>query len=118
MASEKIGGTQTAVIGTEHVLATVTDAGTYELKVDTRNMANGDELELRVYTAVRSAESRYLLYSQGYKNIQGDGAADAAGDGSVIKASPPIVVPFSVLFTLKQVAGTGRAFVWSVHNLA
>ena len=40
-------GTQTATIDTEHTLATETDAKVYVLLVDTKNMVNGDELELR-----------------------------------------------------------------------
>ncbi|OGO52121.1 MAG: hypothetical protein A2148_12485 [Chloroflexi bacterium RBG_16_68_14] len=112
--SENTGGTQTAVIGTEHVLATITAAGVYQLVVDTRNMVNGDVLELRTYLAVRSGESRRLARIDRYGDRQGDGAADTAAKGEVVKFSIPYTSVFGIRFALKQTAGTGRSFVWSV----
>jgi hypothetical protein len=44
-----VSGTQTAVIGTEHFLANVNEAGVFTLHVDKNAMAAGDVLELRVY---------------------------------------------------------------------
>ena len=108
------GGTLTAAIGTEHVLVSTTTAGVYQLVVDTRNMVNGDVLELRCYLAVLSGESLYLTRIQRYRNTQGDGAADTGGDGEVIVFSIPFTSPFGIRFSLKQTLGTGRSYIWSV----
>ncbi len=115
--SENTGGTQTATIGTEHALVNITTAGVFQLVVDTRNMADGDKLELRAYIAPRSGESRRLAKIQRYAHKQGDGATNNNADGEVISFSVPLSSPFSIRFTLKQTAGTGRSYVWSVWEL-
>lgn len=106
--SSNQNGTQTATINTEHTLGTsVTAAGTYVLEVDTTNMANGDVLELRAKTKVLTGgtEKQYLLAT--YANVQTD----------VVKMSIPVPSAYSISFTLKQTAGTGRAFDWNILAL-
>lgn len=107
MATEKTSGTQSATVTTEHTLATVTDAGTYVLAVDVSNLANGDELELRakekVLTGSTAAQSVYAAYAHAQTN-------------SVVHLLP-VASPHEVAFTLKQTAGTGRSFDWSVREL-
>ena len=114
--SEKSGGSQTAVIDTEHTLATITAAGTYILGVDMSNLVDGDELELRIYVKMRSASASDCIYNQAYAHKQGDGAA-ANAKGTVVKVSVPVPAPFQFIATLKQTAGTGRAFDWSIYEL-
>lgn len=92
----------------------VLTAGVYQLAVDLSVMANGDVLELRAYLATRSGESRKLAKIVSYRDLQGDGAADTGGDGEVISFSIPFTSPFGIRFSLKQTAGTGRSYVWSV----
>ena len=114
-------GTQTAVIGTEHTLngSAFTTLGTYVLSVDTRNMVNGDEVELRALVKTLTGDTQgFLVYSADYQHQQGDGAAPgSAAYGETVKVSIPIPSPYSVTFTLKQVAGTGRNFPWRVDTL-
>lgn len=105
-ASENTGGSQTASIGTEHTLATITAAGTYQLVVDTNAMVNNDRLELRIYSIPRSGGTERLEMLAVYENVQGE----------PIKRSIAILSPFSWKATLKQTSGTGRAFPWSVHQ--
>ena len=62
MATSKADGSQTAVISTEHTLATITDAGSYVLGVDVSNLALGDKLTLRIKTKVRSAGTTRTTY--------------------------------------------------------
>lgn len=107
MASVKDSGSQTAVIDTEHELAEVTDAGTYNLNVDTANMVNDDVLELRIYGKVRSADTERLIYFATYANVQAENH----------KVSIPVVSPHHARFTLEQTNGTGRAFPWAVYEL-
>jgi hypothetical protein len=101
-------GSQTATIGTEHTLGTaVTTPGAYVLIVDTNAMADGDVLELRVKTKVKSGSTSRLAYFITYANQQGEPN----------KNTVPVPVDTEVVFTLKQVAGTGRAFDWNILAL-
>ena len=108
--SEKAGGSQTAVVGTEHTLTTITDAGTYQLLVSLRNMVGGttpDELELRIKVKIRTGEVLEEIIPPGvYVGAQGN---------NLIAVSPPVPGVVEWVATLKQTAGAaGRAFVWSV----
>jgi hypothetical protein len=105
--AENTGGSQTAVISTEHTLATITTAGTYILWVNTTNMVKGDRLTLRAKVKMRSGSTSTLAYIGRFANAQGVPA----------KVSIPVDTPFEVVFTLQQTAGTGRSFEWSVHSL-
>lgn len=102
---ENTGGSQTAVIGTEHTLATITAAGTYQLLVSLRNLADGDELELRVKIKIRTGEALEQVFRGVYSHAQGD---------TLIAESPPQPAVVEFVATLKQTAGTGRDFVWSI----
>ena len=99
-------GTQTATIGTEHILDSPTTSATYVFSVDTVNMAIGDLLELRVYDKVDGTNYRQVFKGT-YQHVQ----------INVGKVSPPIAVTTQAKFTLKQVAGTGRSFPWSVRRI-
>lgn len=116
----KATNTQTAVIGTEHTLLTETTSGVFVLFVDLAVLAAGDIVELRAYTKVHTGDANpLLLFEQSYANIQGDGAAPgSSAKGPVHVKSPPIESPFSLVWTLKQVAGTGRSFEWREDQLA
>ena len=105
--SENTGGTQTATVTTEHTLATIAAAGTYQLVVDTDNMVNGDELELRIKVKVRSGNSLKEMFFASYAHDQGNNA---------IKIAPPVPAPFEFVATLKQTVGTSRDFIWSIYE--
>lgn len=102
-------GTQTATITTEHDLATPTTSGIYQLSVDVSAMAAGDILELRIKKKVLTGgvvrvAAQTVLY-------------DAQPTDGLIWESDPFTAPFGVTATLKQTAGTGRAFPWSLQTL-
>lgn len=103
-------GSQTAVIGTEHSLTTGAVAGVYELLIDTVNMAAGDVVELRIKQRVLTGGTVRVVQYQSY--------AGAQPTDDLIKVSLPVsndlVEAGAVDFTLKQTAGTGRAFPWKV----
>lgn len=113
-------GTQTAVIGTEHTLLTEGAAGIYTLTVQLKNMVAGDTVELRAYEKVLTGDANEtLVFEQSYANKQGDGAAPgSSAAGPVIVKSVPVESPFSLKWTLKQTAGTGRAFDWREDQIA
>lgn len=110
--SEKTGGTQSATLTTEHTLATITDAGRYQLTVNLTNMANGatpDIVEIRQKIKVRSggSEVEEKLWSLG-----------PGAQSEKVFRPPPIPSPHSVKYTLKQTQGSaGRDFEWSVIDL-
>ncbi len=101
-------GSQTATINTEHTLGTaITTAGVYVLVVDANAMVNGDVLELRVYSKCKSGSTSRQTRIGAFANIQADPN----------KYSIPIPVDTECTFTLKQIAGTGRAFDWNILSL-
>jgi hypothetical protein len=99
-------GSQTATINTEHILDSPTTSATYVYSVDTVNMVNGDLLELRCYDMVDGSNYRQM-WKGTYQHVQINNA----------KASPPLAVTTQAKFTLKQTAGTGRVFPWSVRRI-
>lgn len=107
-------GTQTATIGTEHTLADVAVAGTFTLHVDTNAMTSTDILELRIYQLVLTGGTRRVAYYQQYN--------DAQPVDDRIKISVPISNELTdagaLGFTLKQIAGTGRAYPWKILKYA
>lgn len=101
-------GTQTAAISTEHTLNAPTAGNVYQLAVSLANMANGDVVELRFKRKVLSSGSAEVVFTATYKDAQGvDGA---------VALSPPVPCPHGCTVTLKQTAGTGRNFDWSLEE--
>lgn len=97
-------GSQTAVISTEHTLATVSSADDLVMYVDTNNMALGDTLILRVKTKVLTGGTSRLLWQGRYSHVQ----------AKPIKATIPVLSLFECIFTLEQTDGTGRSYDWSI----
>lgn len=102
-------GTQTAVIGTEHSLATATVPGLFRLHVDLSNMAANDVLELRANQIVLTGGTKRLAFFQQYYGVQSPIVEAIAEDlwNELADAS-------SLEWTLKQTFGTGRDFAWKV----
>lgn len=107
MPSIQDEGSQTATITTEHTLSTITAGGSYVLAVDLANLANGDIVELRVKTKLTSGDTLQLAYEGIYAHAQ----------SRLNVYSPPLASPIEFVATLKQVAGTGRTFIWVVYAL-
>ncbi len=107
MATSEASGNQTAVVTTEHTLATIATDGTFVLSVDTSEMVLGDELELRAKVKVTSGGTtrEYLIAT--YAHVQ----------GQPIKTSIPVASINECVFTLKQTVGTSRDFDWEVIKL-
>ena len=107
MATVKTSGDQTATLTTEHTLATVTDAGTYQLIVDAVLLANGETLTLRIYGKAHSDETERLMWEANFSHAL---TID-------LLASIPVVSPHHMKVTLEQNGGTGRAYPWAVYEL-
>jgi hypothetical protein len=106
-------GTQTATVGTEHTLASINLAGVYRLRIDTAAMTATDALELRVKSKALTGGT---LRGEDLVLYTGVQAAD-----QVIKRSETYETELAeadgLTFTLKQTAGTGRAFPWCVTRV-
>lgn len=105
--NEVASGTQAATIGVEHTLDTETNVSTYVLVVDCNNMASGDTLELRAKVKTLTGSTERLAYIETLIDAQSE----------PVFISIPIPTAWSCKFTLKQTAGTGRSFDWSVVGL-
>lgn len=101
--SIEASGTQTAVIGTEHTLVTITTPGFYELHVDTAAMLAGDTVELRL---------KEKILSGGTSRVLAKTTVTGAAAEPEIKVLGPYGFDQETLATLKQTAGIGRAFPW------
>lgn len=107
MPTSVASGNQTAVVSTEHTLATDTTGRSYVLVVDLANLAMGDVVELRLYTKCRSGGTERLAYLRSYAHTQGE----------PIKYSVPVPADISCKATLTQTAGSARQFEWSLLSI-
>lgn len=101
-------GTQAAVIGTEHTLATDTTNATYYSQIRTNNLQAGDVVELRIYT---------MTLAGGTLEVTWKTTVGPSPPPSIVFASPPQPSDQSLRVTLKQVAGTGRSFDWKLLRI-
>lgn len=110
MPTVNTSGSQTATVGTEHTLATISTAKTLILAVDVAAMLGGttpDILELRLYGKARTGDTERLLKCYPFLGVQVE----------ALFLSIPIPSPHHYKCTLKQTQGTGRAFPWAVYEL-
>lgn len=99
------GTTSALSIGTETALGSAeTSNKNLILAIDTANLANGDLIELRIYTKCLSGGTERLAYLRTYRNAQ----------GAPLKYSPPVPADISFRCTIKQTTGTGRTFPWAI----
>lgn len=99
-------GSQTAVISTEHTLATKTTFGVYVLSTDLGNMASGDTTILRIKTKVRNGDTSRLVYEATYVGAQ--------AKPNVLSRAVPVPANAEIICTLTQSAGTGRVYPWNL----
>lgn len=96
----------------EVVLFDSSAVGTYVAWIDPNVMAAGDVIELRIYRMVVTGGTRRVVYEQSYK--------DAQFVDDMLKVSQPVGCPITdagaYRYTLKQTAGTARAFVYAVDQ--
>jgi len=108
-ASVNTSGSQTATVGTEHQLASIATAGTFQAVVDLTNMASGatpDVVEIRVYGKCRSTDAEKLEEVYSFIGLQ----------TKPLWRAPPVWSPHHYRVTLKQTQGTGRAFPWAIYQ--
>lgn len=103
-------GTTAQSVGTELTLDDIAIAGTFTAHVDLNLMASGDTVELRWYAIILTGGTRRVCY---FETRSGAQIAD-----DMIAISVPISNELTdagaLRFTIKQTAGTTRAFPWKV----
>jgi hypothetical protein len=100
-------GTQTTAIGTEHVLATLGQPGTYVLVIDCSLLAADESLDLRLYVRTRAGSPSALAYADTFAGPQAD----------PVKISVPVPVVHEIRATLRQTAGAPRDYDWELLAL-
>jgi len=100
-------GTQTAVVGTEHTLASPTTAKTRALLVDVAAQLAGDTVELRFFGPVLADGTSRLILMSTFSGVV----------GAAHTQSLPIIMPQGGTVTLKQTTGTARAYPWMIVTL-
>ena len=100
-------GTQTAVVGTEHTLASPTTGKTRALLVDVTAQVAGDIVELRIFGPVLASGTSRLIIMSTFPGVVADSHTQ----------SWPAIMPHGGTVTLKQTAGTARAYPWDVVTL-
>jgi len=100
-------GTQTAVVGTEHTLASSTTAKTRVLLVDVAAQLAGDVVELRISGPVLASGTSRLILMSAFSGVLADPHTQ----------SLPIIMPHGGTITLKQTGGTARAYPWTIVTL-
>ena len=110
MATAIAEGTQTATVGTEHILwEDLAANGTYQLVVNLQNLAIGETVELRIYRSVLSTDAAPSLYAVWRKTRTG-------ADIDVVAVSTAVLTTRHLRFTLRQINGTARSFRWVVEK--
>lgn len=97
-------GTGTQTFTPEQILATDTNNGVLSFEVDTTALALLDTVEFRVYTITLSGGAYGSTWGASYSNPQ----------GKTHKQAPPTPSDIGAMFTIRQMAGTARAFPWKV----
>lgn len=110
MATEVQAGTQSASVNTEHTLGSaISTAGTYQLRVNLKNMALGDRVEMRAKLKLNGSDTLEEAFFHVFDNVQ--------GTKQTLSIPIPVVAGGSLEFSLKQTAGTGRSFLWQIVSL-
>jgi hypothetical protein len=105
--SSAASGTQTATLGVEHTLATVTTAGTYVLNVDAAALVNAETLTLKLKTKTLSGGTQRIAYECKFRHI--------LGLPSIFSVPVPTLI--EIVATLQQDGGTGRSFPWNLIRI-
>ncbi|MFM2056051.1 MAG: hypothetical protein RLY71_436 [Pseudomonadota bacterium] len=103
-----ISTTELSLISGTTTLQTSTTAGIYELVLDCANMTATEAYELRIYETAVAGGTKHLVRRKPINGAQ---------------AEPILVLPSLLLgvgwdITMDKLAGTDRAFSWSVRKVA
>jgi hypothetical protein len=103
-----ISVTEYSLTANSTTLATKTDVGAFQVLLDLNALAAGDQYELKIYETARTGDTKRLLEVFTFTGAQ---------------TKPIVVLPTILLMkgwdvTMKKLAGTDRAVIWSVRQVA
>lgn len=107
--TQHASGTQSATISTEHFLGTDPDttSGIFQFWIETNNMARGDVLEISLYEEINdSADTNRKFFFDIIAHDQ----------FTPMYVTPSFMLMHGWRFSIKQIAGTGRSFQWSIRK--
>ena len=103
--SETATGSTTLSDTSETQLSTdITTAGTYQLLLDLTNLADGDDVTVRVKMKVRSADTAYVVFEREFVHAVG---------AEIIAVTPPFPVVNHIGFFLQRTTGS-NAYAWAI----
>ena len=106
----------------EHVLYDTAGTGIYVVMADLSNMASGDQVRIQIYRMALSGGTRVLVLQDQYNDAQTPPdtrppLANVSKDGAIfVQVETGLGDTGAVRFTLSQVAGSARAFPWTVDK--
>lgn len=108
MATQESSGTQAAVVGTEHTLATIATAKALQAIIDISALVAGEYVELKIKRKVLAGGTTRVEWGGIFSWL------DATVDPIIV--SHPILSTQEYVLTLKQLNGVGRSFAWAVET--
>ena len=100
-------GSGTHTFTPEQALGTDATNGSFAFEVDATNLALGDLVNLRVYTKTLSGGAYGLAWEGTYQHVQ----------ALPHKIAPPVASDQGIMVTIRQLAGTARAFPWKLLRI-
>lgn len=107
--TQEASGSQTATIGTEHTLATISTNKTFVAYVDASALVAGEYLELKCKRNTRTADTTRIIHTRIVSWLE-------AAVTPIIKMPVDSAGASAYVVTLKQLSGTGRAFPWAIET--
>lgn len=103
-----IGATEYSLPNNSTSLTPKTDVGVFQVVLDLAALATGDQYELKVYEKCRTGDTQRLLDVYTFTGAQ---------------SRPLCMLPALILMkgwdvTLKKIAGTDRAVIWSIRQVS
>lgn len=108
MATLKDSYSSALTAGVETVVLGTTDAGVYQVRVDTDALLNGESLRIEISVKTLTGSGLKIIYDVTIIHATGT---------SVIYDSVPIVSLYEIEVTLTQTGGTGHAYECALYSL-
>jgi len=105
--TEAISTTEWSLTGDDGTLDTITTDGVHQVFLDVSDMVSGDELQIRIYEKVRSADTQRIVYQS---NLIGP-------QSPPIWVSPSLVLMHGWDVTCDAISGT-ITVTWSIRKVA
>lgn len=109
--SAKSSGTQTTSGTTEHTLATITDAGVYELNLDVSALVGGATPDILAVREKRKTLSGGTQRTEWTEYLVGG----ACGTMVTFRAK---MTTIEIVYTIQMTQGSDRAIPWSINTVA